>query len=97
MDGQLTETRSPKGSTTTPWQSVVDVRDSQVVDRTVDSVAQRFGKIDVAVINAGLVGGEAVRSGRRLAQRIREAARGKFETSMEQPFVSPDALCSKRT
>ena len=62
----------------------VDVRDSQAVDRAVDAVADRFGRLDVVVNNAGIAGGdEAVRSGERLAQRIREAARGKVETHME--------------
>lgn len=62
----------------------VDVTTSHAVDRAVDTVAERFGKIDIVVNNAGIAGGdEAVRSGQRLAQRVREAAAGKVETPME--------------
>lgn len=62
----------------------VDVRKSLAVDRAVDTVVEMFGTIDVVVNNAGIAGGdEAVRSGQRLAQRVREAAHGKVETPME--------------
>ncbi len=62
----------------------VDVRRSDQVDEAVDALVGRFGRIDVLVNNAGIAGGEeAVRSGERLAQRVREAANGKVETPMD--------------
>jgi 3-oxoacyl-[acyl-carrier protein] reductase len=62
----------------------VDVRDSVAVEGAVGSVVDRFQRLDVLVNNAGIAGGdEAIRSGERLAQRVREAAAGKVETHLE--------------
>ena len=62
----------------------VDVRDSASVDRAVDSVAERFGGLDVVVSNAGIAGGD---------ERVREAAAGRVVTQMEATVgVTDDQL-----
>ncbi len=42
-------------STTKCWGELLDVRDSKMVQDWVDRTVQRFGKIDVAIANAGII------------------------------------------
>ena len=62
----------------------VDVTDSAQVNRALEQVHERFGRVDVLVNNAGIAGGEeSVRNAERFVQRLREAEQGEVRTPLE--------------
>jgi NAD(P)-dependent dehydrogenase (short-subunit alcohol dehydrogenase family) len=63
----------------------VDVTDSAQVNRAIEDVVERLGRVDVLVNNAGIVGGdESIRNADRLTQRLREVkTTGQVSTPLE--------------
>jgi 3-oxoacyl-[acyl-carrier protein] reductase len=61
-----------------------DVTDSAQVNRAVEQVVERYGRLDILVNNAGIAGGEeSARNAERFVQRLREAEAGDPLTPLE--------------